>query len=78
MQSGPFRIFELWLEWVVSHQGRLDRRERGGKEDDHDLLALIPTPPGQSLFTVGDLRALVAAGKEWLRLRHTPDTAKEE
>ena len=59
-----FRPFEQWLDWVTSHDGRLFRRGRGQTETDSDLLCLIPTPPGQSVFTVGDLRNLVAAGKQ--------------
>jgi hypothetical protein len=69
VNADVFAIFETWLEWVVSHDGRLHRRANGQLETDMDLLALIPTPPGQSIFTVGDLRALVAAGKEWREMR---------
>ena len=69
--TNPFRIFEQWLDWLVSHDGRLHRRARGEKETDMDVIALIPTPPGQSILTVGDLRALVAAGREWVAWTHT-------
>lgn len=61
----PFLVFEQWLEWLMSHDGRLFRRSKGQQETDSDLAALIPTPPGQTILTVGDLRRLVAAGKEW-------------
>mgnify|MGYP001601851975 CR=1 FL=1 len=56
-----FTPFEQWLNWITSHDGRLFRRGQGQTEPDSDLLCLIPTPPGQTPFTVGDLRALVAA-----------------
>jgi hypothetical protein len=59
----PFRPFALWLAWLDSHDGRLFRRAHGGQETDLDLAALIPTPPTQAVFTVGDLRAIVAAGR---------------
>jgi hypothetical protein len=60
----PFGPFGRWLEWLDSHDGRLFRRAHGGQETDLDLAALIPAPPTRAVFTVGDLRALVAAGRE--------------
>ncbi len=63
MSLDPFIPFNDWLEWLDSHDGRLYRRSRGDKEDDYDFLTLIPTPPGQTVFLVGDLRRLVDAGK---------------
>jgi hypothetical protein len=68
----PFGPFGRWLEWLDSHDGRLFRRARGGQETDLDLACTIPHPPGSAVFTVGDLRALVAAGRELARLRATP------
>lgn len=62
MTDDPFTPFRRWLVWLDSHDGRLYRRSRDGRETDSDFLALIPTPPGQTVFTVGDLRALVALG----------------
>lgn len=62
MMSDPFRVFECWLGWLDSPEGmlwRLSNRNKG------DCLCTIPTPPGSVIFTVGDLRALVAAGREW-------------
>ncbi len=58
----PLDVFRKWLEWLDSHDGRLDRRRRGGKETDTDLIATIPNPPAAVIFTVGDLRALVNRG----------------
>lgn len=66
MRENPFAPFEEWLRWLDSHDGRLHRLARGDKEKDTDLLATIPTPPGGTIFTVGDLRRLVEAGREWL------------
>lgn len=61
----PFALFEEFLAWLDSHDGRLWRRRRGDQETDSDLVCTVPTPPGATLWTVGDLRALVAAGREW-------------
>lgn len=56
----PIEPFARWLEWLDSHNGRLYRRTKGGKEDDWDIAALLPNPQGgQRVFTVGDLRRLV-------------------
>jgi hypothetical protein len=68
----PFGPFGRWLEWLDSHDGRLFRRARGQDETDLDVIATIPNQPGSALFTVGDLRALVAAGQELAELRATP------
>lgn len=68
-KKDPFVVFERWLEWLTSYDGRLYRRAQGQKEDDFDLLCTIPTPPGSSILTVGDLRDLVECGKELRRLR---------
>jgi hypothetical protein len=68
----PFGPFGRWLGWLDSHDGRLFRRARGQDETDLDVACTIPNPPGSALFTVGDLRALVAAGRELARLRATP------
>jgi hypothetical protein len=67
-----FGPFGRWLEWLDSHDGRLFRRAHGGQETDLDLACRLPNPPGSELFTVGDLRALVAAGRELAELRATP------
>lgn len=67
--TDPFAPFRRWLEWLDSHDGRLHRRSGGQEETDHDLACLLPGPPGRTLFTVGDLRALVAAGREWAAAR---------
>lgn len=64
MLSDPFEPFARYLNWLESHDGRLYRRSEGQQETDADLVCLIPTPPGQAIFTVRDLRALVEAGKE--------------
>lgn len=58
------KILTRRLEWLDSHDGRLYRRRTGGTETDTDLAALIPTPPGQSIFTVGDLREVVEKLRE--------------
>lgn len=63
--TDPFTPFRAWLQWLDSHDGRLARRARGDAETDHDCLATIPTPPGGTVFTLGDLRRLVRAGDEW-------------
>jgi hypothetical protein len=68
----PFGPFARWLEWLDSHDGRLFRRSKGWQETDTDVACTIPCPPGSTPFTVGDLRALVAAGRELARLRATP------
>jgi hypothetical protein len=62
--NDTFVVFARWLEWLDSHDGRLYRRSRGGLEDDFDVACTVPGPPGSALVTVGDLRALVAAGRE--------------
>lgn len=59
MSDSPIKIWEDWLTWLVSHDGRLQRRRQGGNETDSDLIALLPIPPGRVILTVGDLRALV-------------------
>lgn len=51
--------FERWLEWLDSHDGRLYRRANDGLENESDLVALIPNPPGRAILTVGDLREVV-------------------
>lgn len=58
--NNPFKPFEEWLEFLTSHDGRLHRRKQGGNETDSDVVCLIPTPPGQTIFTIGDLKKLVA------------------
>lgn len=62
MKDDPFKVFRELLEQFVSHDGRLARRKAGYKETDWDLVCTLPTVPGRAIFTVGDLRALVAAG----------------
>ncbi len=63
--NNPFLMFEQWLEWLESHDGRLHRRKTGGSETDFDAIALVPTGnAGRNILTVGDLKALVAKGKE--------------
>lgn len=65
----PFRPLRRWLEYLDSHDGRLHRcQQNHASERDSDLACLIPTPPGRAIFTVGDLRRLVAAGDEWAAL----------
>jgi hypothetical protein len=59
----PFGPFTRWLEWLDSHDGRLFRRSQGGDETDWDLACTVPNPPGRAIVTVGDLRAIVAAGR---------------
>lgn len=66
----PFLPFERWLEHLDSHNGRLLRRSQGGHETEYDLVCLIPSFPGQTIFTIGDLRALVEAGKRLRRNDH--------
>jgi hypothetical protein len=68
----PFVAFAGWLAWLESHDGRLYRRSRGQEETDSDLACTVPNPPGAAIVTVGDLRALVAAGRELARLRAAP------
>ncbi len=63
MINDPFAVFARWLTWLDSHDGRLHRRQRGGLETDSDVIGTIPNPPGVALLIVGDLRALVEAGK---------------
>jgi hypothetical protein len=67
----PFTPFARWLAWLESHDGRLYRRSRGQGEADSDLACTVPNPPGSAIVTVGDLRALVAAGRELARLRES-------
>ncbi len=69
MLRNPFLPFERWLEWLDSHDGRLSRRKDGGDETEFDIAALLPTPPTQTIFTVGDLRDLVEAGREWRAMK---------
>ncbi len=57
--SDPFEALEEWLAFLDSHDGRLHRRARGGNETDCDIAALLPTPPGQTILTVGQLREIV-------------------
>jgi len=52
-------ILQRWLEWLDSHDGRLFRRSKGGEETEYDIAALVPNPPGQAIFTIGDLREVV-------------------
>lgn len=63
MTPPEFHVLERWLEWLDSHDGRLSRRARGDNETDSDLIATIPNPPGKAIFTIGDLRAIVEAGR---------------
>ena len=69
MVNDPFRPFRAWLAWLHSPEGVLHRQAKGQDVLDSDLAALLPTPPGQAIFTVGDLAALVQAGDELERLR---------
>jgi hypothetical protein len=64
MSQDPFGPFSRWLEWLDSHDGRLHRRSQQQEETDQDIACTLPTPPGSDLVTVGDLRALVEAGRE--------------
>lgn len=59
-----FEPFEELLRQYDSHDGRLERRAAGYKETEFDFAFLLPTRPGKTLFTLGDLRALVEAGRE--------------
>jgi hypothetical protein len=58
-----FRPFAGWLEYLTSHDGRLQRRKNGQLELDSDYLCTIPDALGGVIFTVGDLRALVESGR---------------
>lgn len=78
MTQDPFKPFRELLAWLDSHDGRLERRHRGGQETDSDVVAAIPTPPGQAIFTVGDLRALVLAGQILASLRQQYYTLPED
>lgn len=55
-QPGPFGQY---LDWLESHDGRLERRRQGGDETDSDIALTLPCPPGRLVVTVGDLRRLV-------------------
>lgn len=66
--NDPFKPFREWLAWLETEEGLEWRRGRGNDGDDWDLLTTIPTPPGRTLFVVGDLRALVAAGDQFRAL----------
>jgi hypothetical protein len=74
----PFAPFARWLDWLDSHDGRLHRRSRGQEETDMDIACLVPTPPGQTIITIGDLRALVESGRELAELRSRMDRASRE
>lgn len=55
-----FDILENWLIWLDSHDGRLQRVLLNKEhEKESDCVALIPNPPGRSIFTVAHLREIV-------------------
>jgi hypothetical protein len=57
--NNPFVPFNELLEFLTSHDGLLHRRQKGGNETDSDLVCVISS----YIFTVGDLKKLVEAGK---------------
>ena len=59
--SNPYQAFRRWLEWLDSEEGIDHRKKCGGVGDEYDLACTIPTPPGKTLITIGDLRFLVSS-----------------
>jgi hypothetical protein len=69
----PFTPFTDWLAYLDSPEGIEHRRHAGQKGNDLDLIALLPTGAGQAILTVGDVRRLVEAGREWGAGRQAED-----
>jgi hypothetical protein len=57
--SDPVKVFARWLEYLDSHDGRLHRARAGQRGTDADIACTLPTPPGKTIVTVGDLRRIV-------------------
>jgi hypothetical protein len=75
--NNPFTPFAEWLEWLDTPDGLEYRRSTGGEGGELDRVATLPTPPGSTILTVADLRALVQAGREIDRLKRGDFTEEE-
>jgi hypothetical protein len=74
MDEFRLRPWGRWLDWLDSPEGVLHRKVTGHEGTDTDLACTIPTPPGQTIITVGDLRLMVA----WLRAERASPPRRED
>lgn len=65
-QTDALKAFEGWLEWLDSDDGMVYRKSRWGDGRDYDLACTVPTPPGMTIVTVGDIRNLVELARKGL------------
>ncbi len=66
----PFEVWERWLKWLDSPEGKKHRRSAKpkGEGKESDLICTIPNPPGSAIVTMRDLRELVKAGRRLKKL----------